>query len=111
MAARQPCKSCPWRIEGAPASGIPGFSLELAEGLRNTCDGRFGNPIFACHQSRDGAEIVCAGWLAVYGWHSIAIRLKLAAETMRGEDIGPEEGWPALHPTFDDMIEKLRRTV
>lgn len=80
---RKPCPSCPWRV-GQDASAIPNFSLELAENLRGTCEQDFGAPVFACHQSREGEEIVCAGWLAVYG---------------------------VLHSSFDEVIEKLRASA
>jgi hypothetical protein len=93
------------------AQDIPNFSLELAENLRRTCDGQFGAPIFACHQSREGAEFACAGWLAIHGYDSIAVRLAVMAGRIAPEALTPAADWPELHPSFDDMIEKLRETA
>jgi hypothetical protein len=106
-AVRQPCKSCPWRVD-QDASDIPNFSLELAEGLARTCDGQFGSPQMACHQSRDGDEFVCAGWLARHGYDSIAVRLQLIAGKLSPEALEPSDDWPELHADFGEMIEKLR---
>jgi hypothetical protein len=64
--------------------------------------------MFACHQSKDGGEIVCAGWLAVYGHASIAIRLQVMSGKIDPEALSPGEDWPELHETFDEVIEKLR---
>lgn len=106
---RQPCPSCPWRVDQA-ATDIPGFDLELAEHLAGTSDGEFGSPIFACHQSREDEEFACAGWLAVEGYHSIAVRLMVMGGRLDAEALMPGEEWPALHQSFDELIEKLRET-
>jgi uncharacterized protein DUF6283 len=106
---RQPCISCPWRV-GSRASDIPNFSMKLAEGLVGTTDTEFGAPMFACHQSRDGAEIVCAGWLARYGWDSIGVRLGLCAGAFHRDQLEPGEDWPELYPDFEAMLDNLRAT-
>jgi hypothetical protein len=106
---RQPCPSCPWRID-QHADEIPNFKLDLAEELVRTTDDQFGAPIFACHQSQQEKEVVCVGWLWRYGWDSIAIRLKLAREAMRPEELEMPPDWDdRLHRTFDEVITKLRR--
>jgi hypothetical protein len=114
MACRKPCPSCPWLV-GNDGSDIPNFSLELAEGLRSTCPAGhlgpdFGAPLFACHQSRPGAEILCAGWLATNGHAHPGVRLKIAQGRIEIEALTPRPGWPALHGSFDELIEKLRAT-
>lgn len=105
-AIRQPCRTCPWRVE-QHADEIPNFRLDLAERLVNTTSDQFGAPVFACHQSRDGQEVVCVGWLWRYGQDSIAVRLRLLNKQMAPEELEPD---PAieLHETFDEVIEKLR---
>lgn len=114
-ACRQPCPSCPWRVD-QDASAIPHFSLALAERLAATCpDERgmgpdFGDPQFACHQSRPGAEFVCAGWLAVVGHRHPAVRMSVLAGTVPAEALEIGDGWPALHESFADVIGKLRAT-
>lgn len=107
MSCRQPCLSCPWRVD-RHAADIPGFDLAKAEALESSTSDKFGAPVFACHQSVPEQEVVCVGWLVRYGYHNISIRLMLLNNLMKPEalEIGP--GWPELHHTFDELIEKLR---
>lgn len=107
ITVRMPCKTCPWRVD-QHADVIPGFVLELAENLVATTGDEFGAPIFACHQSRDGEEIVCAGWLAVYGYNSIAVRLMVMGGRLAPEALTAGPNWPELHQSFRELIEKLR---
>lgn len=112
MTVRQPCRSCPWRVD-QDASDIPGFSLEKAEGLAETCPQNgygpeFGTPMFACHQSRESEEIVCAGWLATCGHAHPNARLLVSVGTIDREALQPGEDWPELHEDFEAVIEKLR---
>jgi hypothetical protein len=109
-AVRRPCPSCPWRVD-QDASDIPNFSLDLAERLERTTHGEIGAPMFACHQSREGEEIVCAGWLARYGYNSIAVRMMVLAGRVSPEALEPGVDWPELHETFEDVIVKLRETA
>lgn len=112
QSVRQPCKTCPWRVD-QHADAIPNFSLELAEGLANTCPRNgygpdLGSPQFACHQSKDGDEIVCAGWLATNGAAHPAVRINVFAGHTPAEALEPNEDWPDLHETFEEVIVKLR---
>lgn len=115
-ACRKPCPNCPWRVD-QDARSIPHFSLDLAEGLANTCpDERgfgpdFGSPQFACHQSRPGEEIVCAGWLRVVGLAHPAVRMNAIAGAIPPEAFEPGGEWPELHGSFVEVIEKLRATA
>lgn len=115
---RQPCKTCPWRID-AHVRDIPNFQLPLAEGLIHTTSGGFGAPIMACHQS-DQTMFVCAGWLARHGADSVTARmvmagaLKPADGTAKGitpDGLEPSEGWPELHTDYPEVLEKMRRQV
>lgn len=114
-AIRRPCRSCPWRVD-QHAHAIPNFSLELAERLEATCpSGGYGvdmmAPQFACHQSNEGEEIVCAGWLAVAGGRHPAVRLAVATGRLSPDALSPGDDWPELHESFNDLIEKLRSDV
>ncbi len=115
-ACRKPCPSCPWRVD-QDAAAIPNFSLDLAENLAATCpDERdmgpdFGAAQFACHQSHEGAEVVCAGWLAVAGHRHPAVRVAVLTGSMPVEALSPGEDWPELHGYFAEVIEKLRATA
>lgn len=112
---RQPCPSCPWRVDQT-AADIPNFQITLAEDLAASCpDDRgfgpdFGSPVFACHQSRPSDEVVCTGWLAVVGNCHPMIRLKVMLGGIKAEALAPGPGWPVLHTSFQQVIEKLRRT-
>lgn len=109
---RKPCPSCPWLLK-ANAGEIPGFSLELAEGLADACPkGGYGPdlnaPMFGCHKSRPGEEIACAGWLAVCGSSHPNVRIMVVMGKLPAEALRPLEG---LHSTYDEMIAKLRGQV
>lgn len=115
---RQPCKTCPWRVD-AHVRDIPGFRLEMAEGLIATTSGEFGAPIMACHQS-DETKFVCAGWLARHGADSLTARMVLANAirpadgTSKGitpEGMEPGEDWPELHADYPEVLAKMRRQV
>ncbi len=107
----QPCPTCPWRRD-RDASTIPGFDLALAEGLAGTCGApgqevQLGRPMMACHGSPEGAERVCIGWARQVGWWHLGARVAALgdgpmAEAMRA---GPS---PDLHPTWAEVIDKLR---
>lgn len=115
MAVRKPCASCPWRVD-QDATVIPGFSMAKAEALVNTCETserggvEFGAPQFACHQSNDGEEVVCAGWLATQGAAHPNVRLGVLIGRTPVEALRPGEDWPELHESFEEVIEKLRAT-
>lgn len=116
MTVRRPCRTCPWRLD-QDASAIPGFSLQKAEGLANTCPGangwsvELGRPMFACHQSTDGAEVVCAGWLAVEGRAHVGVRVNVALGEIDAAALNPGEDWPEMHRSFAEVIAKLRATA
>lgn len=113
---RRPCSSCPSRVD-RDATAIPNFRLELAELLAATCpDERgmgpeFGAAQFACHQSREDAEVVCAGWLAVAGHRHPVVRMAVLAGATPHEALIPGDDWPELHGTFGQVIAKLRATA
>jgi hypothetical protein len=109
MSVRLPCPSCPWRVD-QDASDIPNFSLELAEGLADTCED-MSIKQFACHQSRPEQEVVCAGWLARYGWDNLGVRLGLTSGRYTREMLEPGDDWPETHETFAEVIEKLRASA
>lgn len=112
----QPCPSCPWRVD-QDAQDIPHFSLALAEQLAATCpDHRghgpdFGAPMFACHQSKIGAEVHCAGWLASVGHAHPSVRLSVMRGRLDAERLAPGPDWPQLHDNYGEVLEKLRSTA
>lgn len=109
---RAPCPSCPWRVDQT-AAAIPNFRLDLAEDLAATCPrGGYGpavgTPMFGCHLSRPGEEVVCAGWLARAGSAHPGARIGVIAGLFPAEALDVVEGWPDLHETYDDVLDKLR---
>ncbi|WP_413460658.1 DUF6283 family protein [Herbaspirillum huttiense] len=112
---KRPCVACPWRKKSS-AQDIPNFDMELAERLSDTCPDQQGmgpdpsSRLFACHQSKEGDELVCAGWLASVGDAHPLIRLAVLQDRLSPESLRPRKNWPSLHSTYDEMMEKLRRT-
>ncbi|MGA3979009.1 DUF6283 family protein [Ralstonia nicotianae] len=111
----KPCASCPWRRE-AVASDIPNFDLVLAESLTATCPDQrgmrpdFGASMFACHQSKGGAEFACAGWLATVGSRHPGVRSAVLSGRLERGALAPGADWPALHDNYQQVLEKLRAT-
>ncbi len=111
--AKKPCHGCPWRTD-RDASDIPEFSLERAEGLAACCpDERGFGPdyfahLFACHESRDGNEFACAGWLAVCGSAHPLVRQAVGRGALDRTRLSAGADWPELHGTYADVLQKLR---
>lgn len=112
----QPCPACPWRRDSV-AADIPNFSLERAEGLaecspdEHNIGPHFGANMFACHQSKEGAEFPCAGWLAVVGHCHPQVRIAIRENRLNPAALKPGKGWPALHSNYPEVLEKLRATT
>lgn len=108
----QPCPSCPWRLDQT-AQDIPGFSLEKAKDLADTCpDARGHGPafdakVFACHQSKPGGEFPCAGWLATVGRCHPMVRLACIQGQLPEAALDPGPGWPELHADYGAVLRKL----
>ena len=97
---RPPCKSCPWIVDNT-ADEIPNFKLGLAERLAACQSGEIHAPVFACHLSKIDEEFPCAGWLAVHGRESIAVRLSVSVGRLDVRALDPQPGWPELHASYD----------
>lgn len=111
----RPCASCPWRT-GATADDIPNFDIALAESLSATCPDKrgmgpdFGASIFACHQSKQGEEFACAGWLAMVGHCHPRVRLAVKMKELDASALEPGDDWPELHDNYQQVLDKLRET-
>jgi hypothetical protein len=109
---KRPCASCPW-LRGAKAASIPNFDLGLARALAKTCpDDRgmgpeFGASWFACHQSRPGQKMPCAGWLAAAGRAHPGVRMACFSGRLDPELLAPGAGWPELYSSFAEMLANL----
>ncbi len=91
--------------------------MEMAEALVSTCPDRrgfgpdFGAPLFACHQSKVGSELHCAGWLAKVGHAHPTVRLSVAQGRLNPECLTPAPDWPQLHDDYGQVLDKLRSSV
>lgn len=64
------CNTCPWKLS-ATVADIPNYSIDRHEKLIDTIADETGNlskigqpiKIMACHNSSDGHEYECIGWL------------------------------------------------
>lgn len=112
----RPCASCPWRLD-QDAGDIPNFDMDKAEGLSRCCPNErgfgpeFGAPMFSCHQSKDGAEFPCAGWLATVGARHPGVRFAAMAGRIPVAALEPGADWPELHDNYPEVLEKLRETA
>lgn len=112
---KTPCPSCPWRVDQT-AQDIPNFSIEKARKLAVTCpDSRgfgpdFGAPMFACHKSHEQGEFPCAGWLAAVGDAHPNVRLAIMRGDLPAGALRPGKDWPALHGSFQEVLDKLEAT-
>ncbi|WP_436220433.1 DUF6283 family protein [Acidovorax sp. LjRoot118] len=108
----QPCPSCPWRLDQG-AQDIPEFSLAKAQELVATCPNErghgpdFGAALFACHQSKSGSEIPCAGWLAAVGHAHPHVRLAVLHGRLAPGALETGPGWPPLHDNYGQVLRKL----
>lgn len=95
---RRPCKACPWRVSAKPED-IPTYDPARAANLAVTCRDD-GLNVMACHESRVGAEFVCAGFVLSVGPKSIGARLLASRGLLNPDDFYTDE---PLHPDFEAM--------
>lgn len=110
---KKPCKNCPWKRSSNPSgSDIPNFSMELMEGLKSTVPDPF-NPletrVFACHDSKEGKDKVCAGYLARGGTDNIHVRLMAMNEEVNIYILAEEASKEDLFDSFNEMLETYRK--
>lgn len=103
--ARRPCRDCPWRLDSPPGQ----FPLERFEALRSTSDqSGLQAPMFACHQSAEGRDVACAGWLATEGHNHLGVRLAVALGRLNPVALRPRAGWPRLFSSYATMFAAKR---
>jgi len=108
LARAAPCRECPFRVDVSPGK----FPVERYELLRDTvgqpgAEQPIGAPLFACHLSPDGAETACAGWLATCGHEHLGVRMAVVMGAIPGAALAPQPGWPELHPTYEDVVDRM----
>lgn len=110
LARAKPCRECPFRRDTEPGQ----FTSERYEALLDTVghagqERQLGEPLFACHKAPEGAEQVCAGWLAVCGAEHLSIRLAVVSGLIDGSLLSPAEDWPDLFDSYEEMAEAQGR--
>jgi hypothetical protein len=101
---------CPFRVDAEPGE----FTHERFEKLADTAGGPGAEvpadgPWFACHHTRDGAPVACAGWLAVCGVDHIGVRLSVSAGVIAPEALRRPAGGPELFESYDVMAREQAR--
>ncbi|MCV7208359.1 hypothetical protein H7J75_06775 [Mycolicibacterium canariasense] len=61
--------------------------------------------MFACHKSVEGRDEACAGWLAAAGAEHLGVRLAVVTGRLPAEYLTPNQGWPELFDSYDEMAE------
>ncbi|ANY10694.1 hypothetical protein AFB00_30270 (plasmid) [Pseudonocardia sp. HH130630-07] len=60
--------------------------------------------MFACHQSGEGREQACAGWLAAVGADHLGARLAIAQGRLPAEALQPDPDGPALYGSWAELL-------
>jgi hypothetical protein len=68
--AKTPCDECPWRRDVRPGKFPPQRFIALAHTAYDLA-----TMVFACHRSKPGHEITCAGYLLQQGAHNLTLRM------------------------------------
>ena len=103
---RRQCRKCPWKV-GTNPHAIPDYDQQLHEALKAKTiaepgDFRGAPRLMACHETRDGAELPCIGWL--YNQLTVGNNIALRLRAMHGDIdtnfkiVGPQ------HETFEDTL-------
>jgi hypothetical protein len=92
---RTPCAECPWRRD-VPTGTWP---AERFQKLARTCRDD-GWACMACHKSREGEELPCAGFVIVQRMDSIGVRLAVW-RGMKLEDYATDV---ELFGSFEEML-------
>ena len=104
---KQPCSECPWRKD-QPAGRFPPEryeSLKATSWTKERGSAPMGAPMFACHKSREGRDLACAGWLAVEGANHVGVRIALMQDRLDPKALSPGEDWPELYDEYAQMAE------
>jgi hypothetical protein len=103
-----PCTDCPWRTDVEPGQ----FEQHRFAQLKRTSEQPevvspadfLTQPMFACHQTQEGREQACAGWLVVAArTGNLRIRIALARRELPLEAVEPGAGWPPLFSSYEEM--------
>lgn len=107
---RKQCKKCPWRVDVDPNDIPNGYCSTKHAGLRETIAeparvadlAAGGIRIMACHETAQGAELPCVGWLH----HQLGVgnNLMLRMMVIHGKINADYELVGEQHETFEDTL-------
>ena len=103
------CENCPWKRSTDPNDIPNGYSEEMHRALKSTIAEPgalelLGQPltVFACHESPDGEEAHCVGWLVNQLGQGNNIPLRLAMRDC--ENLGSVQLDGPQHESFEDTL-------
>jgi len=107
---RKQCKKCPWRVDANPHDIPGGYSPEKHAALKCTIasDGvlhKSSLRLMACHETPEGKELPCVGWLAHQLGPGNNLGLRLAVHRGRVDTNVQTIG--AQHKRFEDTLGKV----
>ncbi len=117
---KKPCKNCPWkRSSKAGGEDIPNFSIEMMRDLKKTtfeadCHPNERDalrPVFACHDTKEGKEATCAGYVARDGKHNITVRFLAASDNVDLRPIIEAAEENELYNDFHEMLEDYEKAL
>jgi hypothetical protein len=96
---------CPFRVDAAPGE----FTADRYELLADTAglpgaEVPVGGPMFACHHTKAGAPVACAGWLAVCGDQHLGVRMAIAEGRLSVEALS--QPGHDLFSSYDEMARE-----
>ena len=102
------CAKCPWKVETDPSEIPRGYSRQKHRDLKKTIAApaslEFSKTlnVMSCHESEDGDEQACVGWLhnQLGIGNNIGLRL-----FMRNHDLSDMEIFGEQHEHFEETIK------
>lgn len=67
---KRPCAECPWRMD-VPTGKFPATRFRTLAATAYD----MATTIFACHMSKEGGEVACAGFVLMQGAHNLTLRM------------------------------------
>jgi len=100
---RQPCASCPWRVDALRQHWDP---QHFADIWRNCKDD--GTHVMLCHKTATLTDntrksVPCQGWIRVIGYDAIGVRILVMQGKVTHEEI-KDRNSPRLFPSFVSMM-------
>lgn len=99
---RQPCVSCPWRLDTPRGYWDPDHFREIWQNCQDD-----GTHLMACHKSRRGRSRICQGWVRVLGYGAIGVRLAVMRGQASIDEVDDRSG-PRLFRSFAAMLRANR---